>query len=168
MSGAGLSRWGTVLGRTCPGWGPDIFGKCLWNLAWGLDMSGPRLSHWGIGLGRTCPRNASGIWLGDRICPVWDLVTEELGYVRHVQVGARTYAAKVTRTRLLSQIRLRGWTCLAWGSDMSGQSLWHSARMPDMSGLVGVFGGGIDFWCFALHQLTQCIPLDSMELLKLK
>jgi hypothetical protein len=51
---------------------------------------------------------------------------------------------------------------------MSGQSLWNSARGPDMSGLIGVFGGRIDFWCFALHQLTQCIPLDSTELLELK
>jgi hypothetical protein len=29
--------------------------------------------------------------------------------------------------------------------DMSGQSLWNLARRPDMSGLTGVFGGGIDF-----------------------
>jgi hypothetical protein len=31
------------------------------------------------GRGWTCPTNLSGTWLGDRICPVWDLVTEELG-----------------------------------------------------------------------------------------
>jgi hypothetical protein len=37
-----------------------------------------------------------------------------------------------------------------------------------MSGLTGVFDGRIDFWCFALHQLTQCIPLYSTELLELK
>jgi hypothetical protein len=43
--------------------------------------------------------------------------------------------------------------------DMSGQSLWNLARGADMSGLKGVFGGRIDFLCFALHQLTQCIPL---------
>jgi hypothetical protein len=42
---------------------------------------------------------------------------------------------------------------------MSSQSLWTPARGPDMSGLIGVFGGRIDFSCFALHQLTQCIPL---------
>jgi hypothetical protein len=30
-------------------------------------------------------------------------------------------------------------------SDMSGQSLWNSARGPDMSGLTRVFGGRIDF-----------------------
>jgi hypothetical protein len=29
--------------------------------------------------------------------------------------------------------------------DMSGQSLWNPARGPDMSGLIGVFGGRIDF-----------------------
>jgi hypothetical protein len=37
-----------------------------------------------------------------------------------------------------------------------------------MSDLAGVFGGRIDFCCIALHQLTQCIPLDSMELLEIK
>jgi hypothetical protein len=30
-------------------------------------------------------------------------------------------------------------------SDMSGQSLWNSARGADMSGLTGVFVGWIDF-----------------------
>jgi hypothetical protein len=54
------------------------------------------------------------------------------------------------------------------GSDMSGQNLWNLDRGPDMSGLTGVFGGRVDFLCFALHQLTQCIPLDSTELLELK
>jgi hypothetical protein len=29
--------------------------------------------------------------------------------------------------------------------DMFGQSLWNPARGSDMSGLIGVFGGGIDF-----------------------
>jgi hypothetical protein len=29
--------------------------------------------------------------------------------------------------------------------DMSGQSLWNPDRRPDMSGLIGVFGGRIDF-----------------------
>jgi hypothetical protein len=51
------------------------------------------------------------------------------------------------------------------GVDMFGQSLWNPARRPDMSGLIGVFGGRVDFLCFALHQLTQCVPLDSTELL---
>jgi hypothetical protein len=37
-----------------------------------------------------------------------------------------------------------------------------------MFDLTGFFGGRIDFSCFVLHQLTQCIPLDSSELLKLK
>jgi hypothetical protein len=37
-----------------------------------------------------------------------------------------------------------------------------------MSGLTGVFDGKIDFGCFTFHQLTQCIPLDSTELLELK
>jgi hypothetical protein len=37
-----------------------------------------------------------------------------------------------------------------------------------MSDLIGVFSGRIDFLCFALHQLIQCIPLDHMELLELK
>jgi hypothetical protein len=60
---------------------------------------------------------------------------------------------------------LRGQTCLAWGpnksgqslwnlaakpdkaerSDMSGQSLWNPTKGSDMSGLIGVFGGRIDF-----------------------
>jgi hypothetical protein len=31
------------------------------------------------------------------------------------------------------------------GLDMSDQSLWNLARGPDMSGLIGVFGGRIDF-----------------------
>jgi hypothetical protein len=53
-------------------------------------------------------------------------------------------------------------------SNMSGQSLWNPARRPDRSSLTGVFGGRIDFSCFALHHLTQCIPLDSTELLELK
>jgi hypothetical protein len=53
-------------------------------------------------------------------------------------------------------------------SDMSGQSLWNPSRGADMSDLAGVFGGRIDFCCIALHQLTQCIPLDSMELLEIK
>jgi hypothetical protein len=44
----------------------------------------------------------------------------------------------------------------------------ESGRGADMSSLIGVFGGRIDFLCFALHQLTQCIPLDSTKLLKLK
>jgi hypothetical protein len=29
--------------------------------------------------GRTCPANLSGTRLGHRICPIWDLVAEELG-----------------------------------------------------------------------------------------
>jgi hypothetical protein len=29
--------------------------------------------------------------------------------------------------------------------DMSGQSLWNPARRLDMSSLIGVFGGRIDF-----------------------
>jgi hypothetical protein len=28
---------------------------------------------------RTCPANLSGTRLGDQICPIWDLVAEELG-----------------------------------------------------------------------------------------
>jgi hypothetical protein len=51
---------------------------------------------------------------------------------------------------------------------MSGQSLWNPTRRPDMSGLTGVFSGRIDFCCFAFHQLTQCMPLDSTELIELK
>jgi hypothetical protein len=51
---------------------------------------------------------------------------------------------------------------------MSGQSPWNLARGLDMSGLTGVFGGRVDFSCFALHQLIQCVPLDSTELLELK
>jgi hypothetical protein len=31
------------------------------------------------------------------------------------------------------------------GSDMSGQILCNSAREPYMSGLIGVFGGKVDF-----------------------
>jgi hypothetical protein len=54
------------------------------------------------------------------------------------------------------------------GADMFGQSLCNKARGPDMSDLIGVFGGRIIFLCFTLHQLTQYIPLDSMKLLKLK
>jgi hypothetical protein len=38
--------------------------------------------------------------------------------------------------------RRRGRICLAWGTDISGQSLWNLARRPDMSALTGVFGGG--------------------------
>jgi hypothetical protein len=34
---------------------------------------------------------------------------------------------------------------MAWGPDMSGQSLWNPVRGVDMSGLTGVFGGRIDF-----------------------
>jgi hypothetical protein len=29
--------------------------------------------------------------------------------------------------------------------DMSGQSLWNTARGPNMSGMTGVFGDRIDF-----------------------
>jgi hypothetical protein len=54
----------------------------------------------------------------------------------------------------------RGQTCPA--------NLWNPARGPDMSVLTGVFNGMVDFLCFALHQLTKCIPLDSTELLELK
>jgi hypothetical protein len=104
-----------VLGRACPGWG------------------------------QTCPRNASEIRHGDRISPVRDFVAKELGEIRHVQAGGQTCLARVTETRLLSRIRLRGRTCLTWGSDMSDQSLWNPTRRPDMSGLTGVFGGRIDF-----------------------
>jgi hypothetical protein len=45
----------------------------------------------------------------------------------------------------LRRIMLRGRTCLAWGPDMSNQSLWNPAMRLDMSGMTGVFGGGIDF-----------------------
>jgi hypothetical protein len=31
------------------------------------------------------------------------------------------------------------------GPDISGQSLWNPARGPDMSGLIGVFSGMVDF-----------------------
>jgi hypothetical protein len=31
------------------------------------------------------------------------------------------------------------------GLNMSGQSLWNLASVPDMSNLIGVFGGRIDF-----------------------
>jgi hypothetical protein len=48
---------------------------------------------------------------------------------------------------------------------MSSQSLWNLAKGPDMSGLTGDFGGKIDF--DDLH-FTQCIPLDSTELLGYK
>jgi hypothetical protein len=34
---------------------------------------------------------------------------------------------------------------LGAGPDMSGQSLWNPARRPDISGLIGVSGGGINF-----------------------
>jgi hypothetical protein len=30
---------------------------------------------------------------------------------------------------------------------------WKKAERPDMSDLTGVFGGKIDFYCFALNQL---------------
>jgi hypothetical protein len=51
---------------------------------------------------------------------------------------------------------------------MSDQSLWNPASGRDMSGLTEVFDSMINFLCFALHQLTQCIPLDTMLLLELK
>jgi hypothetical protein len=42
-----------------------------------------------------------------------------------------------------------GYVWLNWEKaerpDMSDQSLWNPARRADMSGLTGVFGGGIDF-----------------------
>jgi hypothetical protein len=71
-------------------------------------------------------------------------------------------------TRLLSQIRLRGRTCLAWGLDMSGHSLWNLARKPDMSGLTGVFGDRIDFDVLHITNSPNEYPLDSTELLELK
>jgi hypothetical protein len=37
-----------------------------------------------------------------------------------------------------------------------------------MSGLIGVFSDMVDFLCFILYQLTQCIPIDSTKLIELK
>jgi hypothetical protein len=88
--------------------------------------------------------------------------------LEHVWVRGRICPTTVSETWLLSRIRLRVQTCLAWGADMSDQSLWNPVRGSDISGLTGVFSGRVDFWCFTLHQLTQCIPLDSTELLELK
>jgi hypothetical protein len=44
------------------------------NLAIGVSETRTR-----PGRGRTCPANLSGNWLGDWICPIWDLVVDELG-----------------------------------------------------------------------------------------
>jgi hypothetical protein len=53
---------------------------------------------------------------------------------------------RVFGTRLLSLIRLRGRTCLAWGSDMPGQSLWNSAAKPDKAEKPDMFGLGPDIF----------------------
>jgi hypothetical protein len=45
-----------------------------------------------------------------------------------------------------------------WTRPRRPTPLFPSALRPDMSSLIEVFGCRIDFYCFALHQLTQCIP----------
>jgi hypothetical protein len=47
--------------------------------AWGAFYSPQENLAVGVSETRTCPTNLSGTRLGDRICPVQDLVTEELG-----------------------------------------------------------------------------------------
>jgi hypothetical protein len=48
---------------------------------------------------------------------------------------------------------------------MSDKSLWKPIQKPDLSSLPGSFGLWMGFQEFALHQITQCIPLDNTELL---
>jgi hypothetical protein len=43
-----------------------------------------------------------------------------------------------------TRIRKRGQTYLAWGPDMSSQSLWNPAREAYMSGMTRVFGDMVD------------------------
>jgi hypothetical protein len=57
-------------------------------------------------------------------------------------------------------------------SELGARHVWQkpmkTAPKPDMSDLPGSFGLGIVCQEFALHQLTQCILLDSTELLGYK
>jgi hypothetical protein len=41
---------------------------------------------------------------------------------------------------------------------MSGQSLWNPVKGSDMSDLVGVFGGMIDFLCFFTSPTHSMYP----------
>jgi hypothetical protein len=82
--------------------------KCLWNLAWGLDVSGPGLSHRGIELGQTCPS-------------------------RGPDMSSQRHWNEATKPNKAERPDMSG-----LGSDMSGQSLWNPARRLDMSGLTGV------------------------------
>jgi hypothetical protein len=50
------------------------------------------------GRGRTCSAHLFGTWLADRICPVWDLVAEEIWLGR-------------TCPTILSGTRLGYWIC---------------------------------------------------------
>jgi hypothetical protein len=51
---------------------------------------------------------------------------------------------------------------------MSDQSLWNPAMRPDMSDLIGVFGGRIDFDILHFTNSPNESPLDSTELVELK
>jgi hypothetical protein len=136
------SYWG-ARNSDMPGSGLDMSRPPLWKPAWGPDMSDPWLSHWGIWLGWTCPGRGPDMSRKHPWNPAWEPVM--LGWLRK---------------------RLRCQICLGSGPDMSGQSLWNPARRPDTSGLTQVFGGRIDFWYFALHQLTKCIPLPLLSIAK--
>jgi hypothetical protein len=50
---------------------------------------------------------------------------------------------------------MRGWTCLAWGPDISAQSLWNLDRGLDMSGLTRVFGGRIDLRIYGRKDVPR-------------
>jgi hypothetical protein len=63
--------------------------------------------------------------LGGRTCPGWGPDISGLG--------------------LCNPSKEEGQTSLARDPDMSGQSLWNPDRGPNMSGLIGVFDGRVDF-----------------------
>jgi hypothetical protein len=93
-------------------------------------MSG--LGHVRAG-GQTCPGNASRIRPRSRIC-LANSRKADRSDMSGLGGGADMFGELMKRRR--------GRICLAWGTDISGQSLWNLARRPDMSALTGVFGGG--------------------------
>jgi hypothetical protein len=87
--------------------------------------------------GQTCLKKLSGIWLRGQISPARDLDDEVEVGPGHVWAGARTCPEKLSGIRSENRYVSHFWEF--WLED--------------------------SFRCFALHQLTQCIPLDSTELL---
>jgi hypothetical protein len=84
---------------TCPGWGPDMSEKPLWNPVSKPDNFSWDLAAEELGLGRTCLTRVTRTRPGTRISPVRLGQPDDKERPGHVQAGGQTCPTKASGIR---------------------------------------------------------------------